>query len=283
MDDSTLQKLAELICGDDAEIAPVYRSGGQLTQFFDRAGLPHLRHDGTTRKWWTLEALRLCGSAEKAAVIKRLASPKEYGGDPGQIRKAVTALNLLLRVECLRVELKGVEPLIAKIKKPVFYDLKEEVELKPLPPPDFLKLGLEQGVGELLAQRWDEAQRNVDGKSYLSAIIMMGSLLEGLLLGTLQKNPRLANQASSTPKDATSGKPKPFWQWTLAEMIEVAHTLGWLGLDVKKFSHALREFRNLIHPYEQLATKANPDEDTCKISWLVVQAAVNDLAKILAG
>ncbi|WP_417763737.1 hypothetical protein [Shewanella sp.] len=74
---------------------------------------------------------------------------------------------------------------------------------------------------------------------------------------------------------------KNFANWKLAEMIDVAHHVGWLGLGVKKFSHSLREFRNLIHPYEQMATRMNPDADTCGISWLVVQAAVNDLAKQL--
>ena len=64
-------------------------------------------------------------------------------------------------------------------------------------------------------------------------------------------------------------------------MIEVAHELRWVGLDIRKFSHALREFRNLVHPHEQLGTGDRPDADTCKISWLVVQAASNDLAKVL--
>ena len=61
-------------------------------------------------------------------------------------------------------------------------------------------------------------------------------------------------------------------------MIEVAHEVGWIQLDVKKFSHALRDFRNIIHPYQQLAYRTYPDMDTCNISWLVVQAACNDVA-----
>lgn len=62
-------------------------------------------------------------------------------------------------------------------------------------------------------------------------------------------------------------------------MIDVAHELGWLGVDVKRFSHSLREFRNLVHPYQQLKEGVIPDEDTCKISWQVVRASINDLEK----
>ena len=110
---------------------------------------------------------------------------------------------------------------------------------------------------------------------------MMGSMLEGILLGVFQRNPAQANKCSSAPKDSQTGKIKQFSQWKLAEMINVAHKVGWLDMDVHEFSSALREFRNMIHPYKQMKTLTNPDADTCKISWLVVQAAVNDLAKAL--
>ena len=106
-------------------------------------------------------------------------------------------------------------------------------------------------------------------------------MLEALLLGVFQRYPAIVNQCPNAPKNSGAGKVKHFAEWKLAEMIDIAHQVGWLGLDVNRFSHSLREFRNLIHPYEQMVTKMNPDEDTCGISWLVVQAAVNDLAKQL--
>jgi len=105
---------------------------------------------------------------------------------------------------------------------------------------------------------------------------MMGSMLEGFLMGTMQKKPQIANSASNAPKK--DGKVKHFADWTLNDMIDVAHEIGWIQLDVKKFSHALRDFRNIIHPYQQLAFRTYPDKDTCNISWLVVQAACNDIA-----
>lgn len=281
MDDGTKERLAEMICGDNAERDPIYRKGGDLSRFFQRAGVTRFQHDGSTRKWWVLESLRACKGTELKAIILRLATPTEYGGDPKLVRKAVLRLNEILEVERLRVELAGVEPKLARVLREVKYDTNPEEELKPLPPPDFNGLGLPAGLGALLSQRWNEAQRCVDAKAYLAAIIMMGSLLEGMLLGTIQRQPSEANRSPCTPIDPKTDSPKPFRQWTLAEMIEVAHSLQWLGLDVKKFSHALRDFRNLVHPNEQLVSGASPDEDTCKISWLVVQTASNHLARVL--
>jgi len=94
-------------------------------------------------------------------------------------------------------------------------------------------------------------------------------------------NLRRANTCKAAPLDPRTGKVKYFAEWSLSDMINVAHEANWIDLDVKKFSHALREFRNLIHPYQQMIVKTFPDKDTCEISWLVVQAATNDLARKL--
>ena len=108
----------------------------------------------------------------------------------------------------------------------------------------------------------------------------MGSILEGVLLAIVQMYPRKANQAPSAPKD-NNGKVRQFGEWNLNNLINVAHDCGWLQLDVKKFSHTLREYRNLIHPWEQRVRKEFPDKDTVKICWEVVRAAINDLENFL--
>jgi hypothetical protein len=281
MDPSTLDRLADIICGDDATKFPIYRSSSYLTSFFDRAGVSRFVHDGSTRKKWAVESLRACNRNELSSVIKRLVSPREYRGDKAKVAMALAAVNEALSLEGVEVRLNGIDPYYEKVK--VNFDpAKPEPELKSLPRPNFLLLGLEPGIGELLGTRWDEAQRCVDAKAYLAANIIMGSLLEGLLLGAFQRFPREANTSSSAPRDA-AGRVHKLHDWSLSQMIDVAHQIGWLGLDVKKFSHALRDFRNLIHPYEHLLSKTIPDADTCGISWLVVQAAVNDLAKKLRG
>ena len=127
-----------------------------------------------------------------------------------------------------------------------------------------------------MEQRWQEVIKCIDNEAYLAAIIMMGSILEGILLAIIHKFPKKANQAPAAPK-YKDGKVKKFWEWSLSEMIDVAHEVGWLQGDVKRFAHVLRDYRNLVHPWHQMVIKEPPDEDTCKIAWQVVQAAINDL------
>ena len=282
MDYVTLERLAEFICGDDSSFAPLYRTGSELTRFFQRAGISGYVHRNETRKWWTLDVLKSLNREQLYEVIKRLASPKEYSGDTDKVRLALKSLNDILKLEGINVSLNGAVPVITE--GPVKFDLTEEQteenELKPLPPPNFFNLGIEPSIAEILKSRWEEADKCVKAESYLAAIIIMGSLLEGMILSVMQRYPQTANQSANAPKDK-NGKPKRFHEWSLSEMIEVAHAVGWIDLDVKYFSHALRIFRNLIHPYEQMVHQVFPDKDTCNICWLVVQATANDLARVL--
>ena len=75
LDYKTLEAIAELICGE----GDYYRTGRELPIFFRNAGLECPDHDGTTRKWWTLERLEEYNKNpdEIKKVILRLANPKE--------------------------------------------------------------------------------------------------------------------------------------------------------------------------------------------------------------
>jgi len=125
----------------------------------------------------------------------------------------------------------------------------------------------------ILESRILEATRCLQNDAPLAVIFLCGSVLEGLLLGVACSQPEQFNEAPSSPKD-TTGKVKQFHNWKLVELIDVACEVGCLTLDVKKFSHALRDFRNYIHPYQQMSSQFNPDKHTAKICFQVMKAAV---------
>jgi hypothetical protein len=130
----------------------------------------------------------------------------------------------------------------------------------------------------ILESRLSEVMRCLGADAPLAVIFHCGSLLEGLLLGVASANPQQFNQASNSPKDI-SGKVKQFHNWKLAGFIDVACELGLLKLDVKKFGHSLRDFRNYIHPYEQMSSRFNPDKHTAQICLQVLKAAIASLSR----
>ncbi|NOR47991.1 MAG: hypothetical protein GQ533_08100 [Methanosarcinaceae archaeon] len=152
---------------------------------------------------------------------------------------------------------------------------------------DFLKrdfeinlsqLNLTSGLSDIIEQRITEIQICLKNNASLAVIFLCGSVLEGLLLDFATKYPQKFNISRSAPKNK-EGKIKKIHEWILNDLINVAHEIGFLGLDVKKHSHSMRDFRNYIHPYQQMVSKFTPDEYTAQISWKVLQAAIADLSK----
>ena len=115
LDPSTLEAIADLICGDNG---PYYRTGSMLPIFFRNAGLRCPSHDGSTRKWWTLDRLREYNAdpQKMEKVIQRLADPKEYKGDFEITNEVMKRLNKILSIEGLRVELDRVTPIVHEIE-----------------------------------------------------------------------------------------------------------------------------------------------------------------------
>ncbi|MCY4657786.1 MAG: hypothetical protein OXC80_13355 [Gammaproteobacteria bacterium] len=141
--------------------------------------------------------------------------------------------------------------------------------------PDLEKLPVDLSISNIIRSRLDEAQSVLRVGACLSAIILWGSVLEAVLLGSAQEDPVRFNKAKASPK--TLGTVKPFNNWNLSQFIDVAYEIGIIGPDVKEFSQGLREFRNFIHPKKQLESNFKPDDHTAGISFQVLKAALADL------
>lgn len=143
--------------------------------------------------------------------------------------------------------------------------------------PDLSRLRIDATVTLILQKRLSEIEKGLRLGTSLSVIFMCGSILEGVLLGTALNDPKSFNQSTCSPKDK-AGKVKMLHEWSLSQLIDVACDLKLMKLDVKKFSHALRDFRNYIHPYEQMSSGFNPDAQTAEICFQVLKAALADLS-----
>ena len=142
--------------------------------------------------------------------------------------------------------------------------------------PNIDKLPVEAQVASIIDARLKEARIALEVGAHLSVIFLCGSVLEGVLLGVARRNPEKFNKSPASPKN--DGKVRPFHEWNLAQFIDTACDIQLLKLDVKKFSHGLRAFRNYIHPYEQMTSDFTPDEYTAKVCFQVLKAALASLA-----
>jgi hypothetical protein len=139
----------------------------------------------------------------------------------------------------------------------------------------FDSLPFDRALTENLINRMEEAHRCLTSDSFLATVILCGSVLEGLFLGFGSLYPERLNRAFISRYNKES---PPFQKWRLAEWITVLGHLGDLTPNVEKFSHALRDFRNYVHPNEQISNDFSPDKHTAQISLQVVYAAADELA-----
>lgn len=285
LDPATLDLIADLICGDDAEQYPKYRSSQWLTRFFQDSGVTAV-HQGESRKKWTFSILDQLTPSEIERVILRLADLKEYKGKFDLLKKAIKELNVALSLDGYKIGfvnnravIQFADPLKLDddiIGEPDNVDEKDFLDKQFVDKIKINELNLDTVLTEYLQDRVNEAQSCPSGKVPLGTIFLLGSTLEGLLMAVAMKNQAQFMSAKAAPK-AKDGKPYKVYDWKLSNLIDVCYELNYLKLDVKKFSHVLRDFRNYIHPYHQMAQSFKPDQHTVDICWQVFKAAYFEL------
>lgn len=274
----SIEKLRQLI-NEETE----YRTGPSLVSFFNELGFKDSYGQGFPSRWiYTEERLKKINNTQKMEeCIKKILSPVNFIGKADDLTKHIFEFNQFLVFDGYKLIRKLREILITNST-----DL-SDLEEKPITEDEFIarefknvsldNLNLDPVVTVVLKQRLEEIRKCLNVKAPLAVVFLCGSTLEGVLLGIANKYPQKFNQSVSAY--TKNGKVAPFPDWNLSSLIDCAHEIGLLGEDVKKYSHTLRDFRNYIHPYQQMASRFDPHEHTAKISWQVLQAAIFEISK----
>jgi hypothetical protein len=147
--------------------------------------------------------------------------------------------------------------------------------VNPGPAPDFTPLTNDARLRKQLLVLWEEAVLCYDADAHLSTVVILGSLLEGALLGKALENLAAANRAVASPKEA--GVVKPFERWYLSNFIDVAIECEWIHKTRGDFTDVLRDYRNLIHPFKAKNIGYRIDKGAASICWQVVISTLGDL------
>ncbi len=127
-----------------------------------------------------------------------------------------------------------------------------------------------------LAKDWDEAQRVRGVQAWKSCVILCGGILEGMLLDVLKRDEQ---QAKSAYQKVRKGKAAPdLNRWELADLVDVAKSLGLLSKSAEHLGHGLREFRNLIHPGKQVREKVTLTQEEAEIAFNIVKVCLREFS-----
>ncbi|MEV7122333.1 hypothetical protein [Kitasatospora griseola] len=268
LDEKTVTELSRVVIGEDDLY---YRRGYEIAGFLRRAGWQDVpEYDGQFRREWALELLmgRRDQPAEIEKVLLRLADAREYLDEPELLADVVTAVNSFLVHEGYRLEGTGGGPRLLPCDPALAHPSEYGAsELKAA----MTDIVTDSKMALLLQRRLDEARTCYANGAHVAALVMLGSLLEGVLLQVVLERDRslLGNNSVRNARFET--------------LIDVCHKAGWLDADAQKFSHVLRRYRNFVHPAAEADEPSRPDRDTLGIGWKVVNAALNDLAASVPG
>lgn len=141
--------------------------------------------------------------------------------------------------------------------------------------PDFSTLIYDQTMRDILLRRWAECSFCIQSKQApLSAVVMMGGMMEGLMLARVLRNDADKTKifgSKAAPKDS-SGKTLNLKEWTLNNYLDVAHEIGWISQTAKDVSVILRDYRNYIHPHKEYTEKIKLSPDDAVILWEVCKS-----------
>jgi hypothetical protein len=274
----TLEKLRELI-NEETE----YRSGPKLVQFFNKLGFSDSYGQGFPSRWMYTDSRleQINGTANLDKCIKEVFSPINYIGRIPDLDLLIQGFNQFLTFDKWKLVRKEAEITFQRLEKVEIITEADKVTendflLREFNNVNVQGLGLEGSVTDVLQFRIKEIEKCFSSESPLAVILLAGSTLEGILLGLAIQYPRSFNTAKSSPKDG-AGKVKQFHEWNLAGFIDAAKDLGLIQYDTYKFSHSLRDFRNYIHPFEQMSSGFSPRTHTAKICLQVLKAAIYEI------
>lgn len=119
---------------------------------------------------------------------------------------------------------------------------------------------------------WNEAQEVHKAKAYKATAVLCGGIIEGLLLSALQprKDEALAYRTKLKEKDELE-------KWRLESLVVVAEAMGLVKSATAHLGHAIREYRNLIHPGRHIREGTAVDRQQADIAINVVKLLSDEL------
>ncbi len=130
----------------------------------------------------------------------------------------------------------------------------------------------DNNIRRILERDYQEIQRSIISSNWKSAIILSGGSIEAILLDMLSRDLSRATSSSKSPNEADINK------WDLNDLVEVAVEEKFIGNEVAKLSHTVRDYRNLIHPGVEIRKNLKVEPEEAKIAIEVLHILIRELS-----
>jgi hypothetical protein len=130
----------------------------------------------------------------------------------------------------------------------------------------------EKAIRAIIERDYAEAQRAYISECWKSVIILCGGMIEAVLTDLLIQNDSRAKTAPGAPRNPD------ITRWDLTDLIKIAVALGLVSAGIEKLSHSIREYRNLVHPGNEVRNNLRFDAEEARIALEVLNIVHRDLS-----
>lgn len=126
---------------------------------------------------------------------------------------------------------------------------------------------------KIVERDYSEIQRALIAGCHKSVIILAGSAIETILVDCLLADVARARRSSKAPTEPD------ITRWDLNDLINVGVDLDIVNAGVEKLSHSVRQYRNLVHPGNEIRNKLTCEKEEARIAVEVLHIIHRDLSK----
>jgi len=149
----------------------------------------------------------------------------------------------------------------------------EDSEITPITEKRNFPFIIDNELRKILERDYSEIQRAFIAQCWKSVIILCGSAIEAILLDLLLQDDEKAKSSQKAPEG------KNLIKWSLNNLIDVAIDLELVTEGIAKLSHSVREYRNIIHPGNEIRNKIEFEKEESRIAIEVLNILHRDLSK----
>jgi hypothetical protein len=128
----------------------------------------------------------------------------------------------------------------------------------------------EPKLKKLIETDWEEIQRVYRVDAWKSTILLCGGVLEGILINELSEKEADAKDAYLRIRN--NKEPQELNRWQLIDLVDITKELDLFPTGAFHLTHAVREYRNLIHPGKQLREDIEVTEEQAAIVFNAVKS-----------
>lgn len=117
-----------------------------------------------------------------------------------------------------------------------------------------------------------------------STLVICGSIIEALLIDQILKPDNLPQAQENFNDNIRKKRPeridKTPQEWFFAEIIDVCKNLNLISDESKKDSWRINEYRNIIHPMNEISQKKNISSELAQISYNILSLIIKDISSL---